>query len=455
MIEVKFSLELTKNGVQKCIHAKSGEENSRKAVITLTENGKVFDAAGYYVKVYFDNGKHVDTEDDRKLVTVENGCISFVIPYDLVAEEGERLCEVQISKDNRILYSPVFKVLVEQSLGQHGVSEPVGDVTRYQEVIPDLMPKDDIFLGDEIAVYTPKDELTTKRKVSSLPFGKKLENEAQIERINASDVDELKRLSEGEYAAAIDANTKARHNHSNKSILDKFTLDDNGGLLFDNNPIEAEGVGETVDPRVTTAQTAALLLEDSGTYVSIETPDVASKKESDFARFMYNIFSGHHLIYAPPENGKLTYLDLITYENITIEVEKGGIYEFYKDMELFEVKRKSYHGSGILDFLKSKILEGYITEEQIDEKIRKAIQGGGTGGGGFSPLVDVGEITGGHRVTITDVVGTKSFDILNGVDGKDGENGKDGQDYVLTSADKTEIANAVLDALPTWNGGVY
>jgi hypothetical protein len=33
--------------------------------------------------------------------------------------------------------------------------------------------------------------------------------------------------------------------------------------------------------------------------------------------------------------------------------------------------------------------------------------------------------------------------------------GKDGQDYVLTSADKTEIANAVLDALPTWNGGAY
>ncbi len=86
MIEVKFSLELTKNGVQKCIHAKSGEENSRKAVITLTENGKVFDAAGYYVKIYFDNGKHVDTEDGRKLVTVENGCIGFVIPYDLVAE---------------------------------------------------------------------------------------------------------------------------------------------------------------------------------------------------------------------------------------------------------------------------------------------------------------------------------------------------------------------------------
>lgn len=100
-------------------------------------------------------------------------------------------------------------------------------------------------------------------------------------------------------------------------------------------------------------------------------------------------------------------------------------------------------------------------------------RGGAGGGNGFSPIIDITEITGGHRVTITDVEGTKSFDILNGVDGKDGENGKDGekgekgdkgdkgedgkdgQDYVLTSADKTEIANAVLEALPTWNGGAY
>lgn len=50
---------------------------------------------------------------------------------------------------------------------------------------------------------------------------------------------------------------------------------------------------------------------------------------------------------------------------------------------------------------------------------------------------------------------------LKGADGKDGEKGdkgdkgENGNDYVLTSADKTEIANAVLNALPTWNGGEY
>ncbi len=44
--------------------------------------------------------------------------------------------------------------------------------------------------------------------------------------------------------------------------------------------------------------------------------------------------------------------------------------------------------------------------------------GGGTGADGFSPDVEVTEIDGGHRVTITDKDGTKSFDVM---DGKDGE----------------------------------
>ena len=42
---------------------------------------------------------------------------------------------------------------------------------------------------------------------------------------------------------------------------------------------------------------------------------------------------------------------------------------------------------------------------------------------GFSPIVSVADIDGGHRVTITDAEGEKSFDVL---DGKDGEGGSGG-----------------------------
>jgi hypothetical protein len=99
----------------------------------------------------------------------------------------------------------------------------------------------------------------------------------------------------------------------------------------------------------------------------------------------------------------------------------------------------------------------YVLTDADKQEIADLV-GGGSGGGsgadGFSPIVNVEAIEGGHRVTITDVEGEKSFDVLNGVDGKDGQNGKDGNDYILTDTDKTEIANTVVALLPKYNGEV-
>lgn len=68
---------------------------------------------------------------------------------------------------------------------------------------------------------------------------------------------------------------------------------------------------------------------------------------------------------------------------------------------------------------------------------------GPKGDDGFSPVVEVSEITGGHEVSVTDATGTHTFDVMDGADGqpgrdgadgkpgadgKDGENGKDGKD---------------------------
>ena len=67
----------------------------------------------------------------------------------------------------------------------------------------------------------------------------------------------------------------------------------------------------------------------------------------------------------------------------------------------------------------------------INEVYRRGGAGGG-GADGFSPIVEVEAIEGGHRVTITDIDGPESFDIPNGVDGKDGN------DYILTETESTE-----------------
>ena len=53
---------------------------------------------------------------------------------------------------------------------------------------------------------------------------------------------------------------------------------------------------------------------------------------------------------------------------------------------------------------------------------------GPKGDDGFSPVISVTDISGGHRVSITTATGTDSFDVLNGETGSAGAPGKDGKD---------------------------
>jgi hypothetical protein len=81
---------------------------------------------------------------------------------------------------------------------------------------------------------------------------------------------------------------------------------------------------------------------------------------------------------------------------------------------------------------------------------------------GVSPTLTVTSISNGHRLTIADADGTKYVDIPDGADGKDGANGKDGADGktpvkgtdYFTAADKAEMVNAVIAALPVYAGEV-
>lgn len=69
---------------------------------------------------------------------------------------------------------------------------------------------------------------------------------------------------------------------------------------------------------------------------------------------------------------------------------------------------------------------------------------GEDGADGYSPTVSVSEIDGGYRITIIDVNGTETVDILHGIDG---EKGDPGDPYELTEDDIKRI----IDEIP---GGV-
>ncbi len=70
---------------------------------------------------------------------------------------------------------------------------------------------------------------------------------------------------------------------------------------------------------------------------------------------------------------------------------------------------------------------------------------GEQGNDGFSPVVSVTPLDNGHKVIITDSIGDKSFNVLNGAKGEQGLPGKDGTDYTLTDSDKQEIADIAVN----------
>ena len=75
---------------------------------------------------------------------------------------------------------------------------------------------------------------------------------------------------------------------------------------------------------------------------------------------------------------------------------------------------------------------------------------GSDGVDGVSPTLSVAEISGGHRVTITDVNGTQTFDVMDGVDGQNGQNGVDGSSGV--SEDRVlELINTQLGVIENGN----
>ena len=100
--------------------------------------------------------------------------------------------------------------------------------------------------------------------------------------------------------------------------------------------------------------------------------------------------------------------------------------------------------NGTIDDLNKEI-------EELNKKIEELPDNPGGGESGTSPTIDVADIEGGHRVTITDAEGTESFDVMDGKNGADGYTPVKGTDY-FTDADKSEMVNAVIAALPVYNG---
>lgn len=98
----------------------------------------------------------------------------------------------------------------------------------------------------------------------------------------------------------------------------------------------------------------------------------------------------------------------------------------------------------IYDHIMEAVNEACNAANEVKEAAKSGEFKGDPGKPGFSPTVGVEEISNGHRITITDQNGPKSFDVLDGAAGSleagDNIEIKDGRISVLTT-DKIEADN--------------
>ena len=87
-------------------------------------------------------------------------------------------------------------------------------------------------------------------------------------------------------------------------------------------------------------------------------------------------------------------------------------------------------------------VNGYTPVKGVDYFDGSDGTNGSDGADGVSPTLSVAEITGGHRVSITDVNGTQTFDVM---DGQDGQNGADGSG--VTEERVLELINTQLGVI--------
>lgn len=313
-----------------------------------------------------------------------------------------------------------YRVYFESTVGDYLQTETLTPVDGYVtvKITSDVVPEPGnmaaqlvAFADGEIVGYAPM--ITGSAKVS-IPDG--------TERLSHS------------LAAEIALNTAARHSHANKAILDKFAESD-GKPTYDGKALGGGGASTAED-------ISYMLSEDfQTTFPDIELESDTVKSGLDVA--MYYAFAGMF--------AKNIACDVPTATGTnTVELQSTLDGFVFPAM----VKAHEHVNKSVLDLISAA--DGKLQYNGSDVGLKGA--DGTDGKDGITPTIGA---NGNWYLDTTDTGkpsrGEKGDKGADGTNGKDGINGKTpvkGTDY-WTEADKAEIVDDVLAALPTWTGGSY
>lgn len=166
MIDAKMTLELQKNGIQKTVHCMSGESEARRLIITLTNNGKVFDPASYDAVAIFED----ETGTIGCRADVAPGEIDLILP---TLEPGEYIFELAIGDESSTMFSPFFRVIAEQSFDVPADGE---DPEVAYKII--IVGENNYLNKDEAEAFCRKDETYSIEETDEL-----LKDKADVDNI--------------------------------------------------------------------------------------------------------------------------------------------------------------------------------------------------------------------------------------------------------------------------------
>ncbi len=155
-------------------------------------------------------------------------------------------------------------------------------------------------------------------------------NKTVLDKITAIE-SEIKSDSDNPVSSsAVAGEIEKFHSHENKDVLDLIGQE-GGNLTFDGKEITASSSGSG-DFRVTAAQVAAELFAASNVTVVSCKPSEAINNEY-YTNYFMDLIANTYIIFAPTEDGKLRIFSTETYElSETIDVLAGQLVIWYCDM---------------------------------------------------------------------------------------------------------------------------
>lgn len=319
--------------------------------------------------------------------------------YDVGYRAENNFTELSLPVPAELEGADSYRVYFESTVGEYLQTEPLTPADGYVtvKITSDIVPEP----GNMAA------QLVAFADGETVGYAPMITGSAKV-----SIPDGTERLSHS-LAAEITLNTAARHGHDNKSVIDLLTADDTGTLLYDGKVIGG-GASTAEDISYTLSEDVQTTFPD---IVELESDTVKSGLDVAMYYAIAGMFAKNIACDLPSATGTIT---------VNLQSVMDGWHPILE-------KAHEHDNKSVLDLLSAA--DGKLKYNGSDVGLK--------GTNGITP--HIGE-NGNWYIGSTDT-GKPSR-------GEKGKTPVKGTDY-WTEADKAEIVNDTLAALPKWTGGNY